>query len=175
MLDKTKFIWGSVLWSINQSTESLTRLLSCFSRIVGPALKPIFSPLKKCWTRIVCVAESSRNTYPGLFLLLQLMRKTTSWDTVLSSNIFTLTLNQKNYYFRITWSFCLRQYVQNGLSYLCEETQLTLCKNNAKLRTSIVDLRQNKHQLLHRFTSVKTPLIYNILMRADLGSMSSKK
>jgi len=128
MLDKAKFIWGSVLWSINQSTESLTRLLSCFSRIVGPALKPIFSPLKKCWTRIVCVAESSRYTYPGLFLLLQWMRKTTSWNTELSS-IFTLTLNQSllfQNHLRLlliikidsrTWSFCLCHYVQNSLSY----------------------------------------------------------
>ncbi len=36
------------------------------------------------------------------------------------------------------------------------------CINNSKLRSSIKDLRWNNHQLLHRITIVKTPLIYNI-------------
>ncbi len=61
-----------------------------------------------------------------------------------------------------TRSFCLLHYVRNGLSYSGEETRPTLCINNAKLRSSvIIDLRPNKHQLLHRITSIKTPLIYN--------------
>jgi len=58
----------------------------------------------------------------------------------------------------ITRSFCLRHYVQNGISYLGKETQLKLCTNNARPRSAILDLEQNKHQLLHRIASVKTPL-----------------
>ncbi len=161
MLDKAKFIWGSVLWSINQSTESLTRLLSCFSRIVGPALKPIFSPLKKCWTRIVCVAESSRYTYPGLFLLLQWMRKTTSWNTELSS-IFTLTLNQSlifQNHLRLlliikidsrTWSFCLCHYVQNSqfscakVAWFCTKWLFT-----SKFRIIFVSIRNQFCTKMH--------------------------
>jgi len=32
-------------------------------------------------------------------------------------------------------------------------------------QAKILDLEQNKHQLLHRIASVKTPLIYNILTK----------
>ncbi len=39
-------------------------------------------------------------------------------------------------------------------------TQLTLSLNDAKLRSGVKDLEQNKHQLLHRIASIKTPLIY---------------
>ncbi len=53
-------------------------------------------------------------------------------------------------------SFCI-----NSLSYLGKENLQTLCINDAKPRSSIKDLRQNKHQLLHRITSVKTTLIHN--------------
>jgi len=59
----------------------------------------------------------------------------------------------------ITRSFCLPHYVQNALSYLGEETRPKLCINNTKLRSGVLDLERNKHQLLHRITSVKTPLI----------------
>ena len=62
----------------------------------------------------------------------------------------------------ITGSFCLCYYVQNGLSYSGEETQLTLCIYDAKPRSGVKDLKQNKHQLLHRITSVKTPLLYKL-------------
>jgi len=58
----------------------------------------------------------------------------------------------------ITRSFCLRHYVQNGLSYLGEETRPKMCINDAKRRPGVPDLEQNKHQLLHRIASVKTPL-----------------
>jgi len=51
----------------------------------------------------------------------------------------------------------------NGLSYLGKETWPTLCINNAKLRSGMNNLEQNKHQLLHRIASVKTPLIYNTI------------
>jgi len=61
----------------------------------------------------------------------------------------------------ITRSFYLYHYVQNGLSYSGKETWPKLCINDAKLRSGVLDLEQNKHQLLHRITSVKTPLIYN--------------
>ncbi len=61
----------------------------------------------------------------------------------------------------ITWSFRLWHYVQNGLSYSGKETQPMLCINNAKLRSGVKDMKQNKHELLHRITSIKTPLIYN--------------
>jgi len=61
----------------------------------------------------------------------------------------------------ITRSFCLRHYVQNGLSHSGEETQPKLCINDAKLRSGVLDLERNKHQLLHRIASVKTPLTYN--------------
>ena len=44
-----------------------------------------------------------------------------------------------------------------------KETQPTLCINDPKLRSGVEDLRQNKHQLLHRIASVKTPLIYNCM------------
>jgi hypothetical protein len=66
------------------------------------------------------------------------------------------------------WSSCLRHYVQNGLSYIQNglsysgrETWPTLCINDANPRSGVKDLKQNKHQLLHRITIVKTPLIYN--------------
>jgi len=55
-----------------------------------------------------------------------------------------------------TRSFCLHQYVQNGLSYSGEETQPTLCLNDAKLRSSVKDLERNKQQLLHRIQSIRT-------------------
>jgi len=61
----------------------------------------------------------------------------------------------------ITHSFCLRHYVQNGLSYFGEETRPKLCINDTKLRSGVLDLERNKHKLLHRITSVKTPLTYN--------------
>jgi len=62
-----------------------------------------------------------------------------------------------------TLSFCLRQYVQNGLSYSGKETRPMLCINDAKLRSGIQNLERNKHQLLHRITSIKdtTNLQYN--------------
>ncbi len=44
---------------------------------------------------------------------------------------------------------------------LGQETWQSLCINNAKLRPGVKDLERNKHQLLHRIASVKTPLIYN--------------
>jgi hypothetical protein len=56
----------------------------------------------------------------------------------------------------ITRSFYLHHYVRNDLSYSGEGTQPTLYKNNAKLRFRFVDLRQNKHHLLHRIQSVWT-------------------
>jgi len=46
----------------------------------------------------------------------------------------------------------------NGLSYLDKETQPKQCINDAKLKSGIIDLKQSKHQLLHRIASVKTPL-----------------
>jgi len=61
----------------------------------------------------------------------------------------------------ITPSFCLHHYVQNGLSYLAEETRPTLCKPMPSSQLGIRSKRTNKHQLLHRIASVKTPLIYN--------------
>ncbi len=54
------------------------------------------------------------------------------------------------------------------LFYSGKETQLTLCVNKAKLRSSVEDLRHNKHQLLHRITSVMTPLICNIIKPISL-------
>jgi len=61
----------------------------------------------------------------------------------------------------ITSSFCIHHHVQNGISYLGKETRPKLCRNDAKLRSGILDLERNKHQLLHRIASVKTPLTYN--------------
>jgi len=54
----------------------------------------------------------------------------------------------------ITRSFCPRHYVQNGLSYSREETRPKMCINDAKLRSGVLDLEGNKHQLLHRIASV---------------------
>ncbi len=59
----------------------------------------------------------------------------------------------------VTPSFCLHHYVRNGLSYLAEETQPTLCKPTPSSQLGIRSKRTNKHQLLHRITSVKTPQI----------------
>jgi len=77
----------------------------------------------------------------------------------------------------ITRSFCLHHYVQNGLSYSGKETLPKLCINNAKLRSGVLDLEQNKHQLLHIIASVKTPLtsivvriVFNILCAAITGT-----
>ena len=61
-----------------------------------------------------------------------------------------------------TLSFCLCQYLRNGLSYSGKETWLMLCINDSKLRSRVKDLERNKHQLLHRIASLTTPLIYNI-------------
>jgi len=61
----------------------------------------------------------------------------------------------------ITPSFCLRHYVRNGLSYSAEETRSRLCKLTPSFELGIRSKRTNKHQLLHRITSIKTPLIYN--------------
>jgi len=73
----------------------------------------------------------------------------------------------------ITPSFCLRHYVRNGLSYPAEETRPTLCKPTPSSQLGIRSKRTNKHQLLHRIASVKTPLIYNtackILVKLTTG------
>ncbi len=66
-----------------------------------------------------------------------------------------------------TWSFCLRHCVQNGPSYLGEETRPTLCKTMPSFQLGFKSWEPNKHQLLHRITSMKTPLIYNIVVKAD--------
>jgi hypothetical protein len=56
----------------------------------------------------------------------------------------------------ITRSFCPRHYVQNGLSYLGEETRLKLCLKRCQANFSVRTLGTNKHQLLHRIQSVRT-------------------
>jgi len=61
----------------------------------------------------------------------------------------------------ITCSFCLRHYVQNGVSYLGEETQPKLCLKRHQANPGVRSLGANKHQLLHRIASVETPLTYN--------------
>jgi len=38
-----------------------------------------------------------------------------------------------------------------------------LCKRNAKPRLGVRDLKQNKHQLLHRLANIWTTLIYNTI------------
>jgi len=53
-------------------------------------------------------------------------------------------------------SFCLHHLCRNGLSYLGEETQPTLCKSDAKQSFCIGDLEQNKQQMLHRIKSIRT-------------------
>jgi len=55
-----------------------------------------------------------------------------------------------------TWSFCLCQYVQNGLSYLGEETRPKLCLKGRQANPGISSLGTNKHQFLHRIQSVRT-------------------
>jgi len=60
-----------------------------------------------------------------------------------------------------TRSFCLCQYVQNGLSFLGEETQPKLCLKGRQANSGISSLGTNKHQLLHRIQSVEPSLIYN--------------
>ncbi len=52
------------------------------------------------------------------------------------------------------WSFCLRHYVQNGLSYLGKETLPTLCLKGRQSRFGISSLGTNKDQLLHRIPKV---------------------
>ncbi len=53
----------------------------------------------------------------------------------------------------ITRSFCLRHYLQNGLSYLGEETLPKLC---LKSYSGVRSLGTNKDQLLHRIQSIRT-------------------
>jgi len=57
----------------------------------------------------------------------------------------------------ITRSFYLCHYVQNGISYSGEETRLKRCQVNS----GVGSFGTNKHQLLHRIASVKTPQICN--------------
>jgi len=66
-----------------------------------------------------------------------------------------------------TQSFCLCYYVQNGLSYLGKETQPTLCRRTPNVKLGLRSQERNKHQLLHRIATVKTPLIYNISIVED--------
>jgi len=61
----------------------------------------------------------------------------------------------------ISRSFCLRHYVQNGLSYLGQETQPKLCLKRCQANPGVRSLGTNKHQFLHRITSIETPLTYN--------------
>jgi len=49
------------------------------------------------------------------------------------------------------------------------------CKNDAKQRSGVKDLRQNKHQLLHRITSIKTPLIYNTRIYCEYGKSETQR
>jgi len=54
----------------------------------------------------------------------------------------------------IGWSFCFRQVCKTVYPIWDKETRPTLCKSDAKPRSGIRDLKQNKHQLLHRIASV---------------------
>jgi len=74
----------------------------------------------------------------------------------------------------VTLSFCLHHYVQNGLSYSAEETRPTLCKPMPIFQLGIRSKRTNKHQLLHRIASVKTPLIYNTNSTFEFGIQNLK-
>jgi len=74
----------------------------------------------------------------------------------------------------VTPSFCLHHYVQNGLSYSAEETRPTLCKPMPSFQLGIRSKRTNKHQLLHRIASVKTPLIYNTNSTFEFGIQNLK-
>jgi len=56
---------------------------------------------------------------------------------------------------------------------LGKETRPTLCINDAKLRSGIQDLEQNKHQLLHIIARIKTPLIYNIMTTLEAPKWGS--
>jgi len=55
-----------------------------------------------------------------------------------------------------TRSFCLCQYVQNGLSYSGKETRPKLCLKGRQADSGIRSLGTNKHQLLHRIQSVRS-------------------
>jgi len=54
------------------------------------------------------------------------------------------------------WSFCLCQYVQNGLSYMGEEIQPELCLKGRQANSGISSLGTNKHELLRRIQSIRT-------------------
>jgi len=45
-------------------------------------------------------------------------------------------------------------------------------KNDAKLRSGVRDLEQDKHQLLHRVQSVRTSLIYNTMKNVKKRAFS---
>jgi len=62
----------------------------------------------------------------------------------------------------ITQSFCLCYYVQNGLSYLGEETWLTLCKKDAKRGMASSLLEQIKISCYTEYKAFGPSLIYNI-------------
>jgi len=55
-----------------------------------------------------------------------------------------------------TQSFCLCQYVQNGLSYPGEETRLNLCLKGRQANFGVSSIGTNKDQLLHRIQNVRT-------------------
>jgi len=55
-----------------------------------------------------------------------------------------------------TRSFCLCQYVQNGISYLGKETLPKLCFKERQANSGVSSLGTNKHQLLHRIQSIWT-------------------
>ena len=84
-------------------------------------------------------------THPGLDIALG--NRTTSWNRKWSLRTFIVKI--------VASSICLRQYVQNDLSYSTVEcNQVNRCINRRQAKTGISQQERNKRQLLLRLTSL---------------------
>ncbi len=88
--------------------------------------------------------HSSADTSPvQCSLLIPLLKGSTAKSPFIKLGPFIVMIDS------ITWSFCLRHCVQNGLSYPGKETRPTLCLQTPSVQNQSQRSRTNKHQLLH--------------------------
>jgi len=128
--------------------------------IPNGTIKLIFKKPKKVQETFVFIFESTQEQCFSTFLI--------QWHTILVTKVWCLRLQKTKMMKKVlflhtivkidsrTWSFCLCQYVQNGLSYPGKETQPTLCLKGRQANFGVSSLGTNKDQLLHRIQRVWT-------------------